>query len=291
MKTLDYSELISRNHTYVPEDTQNRIRNTRLLVAGVGMGSTVAEAAIRLGFENVALVDGDTVEGHNLNRQAFTAADIHQPKVNALATRLRAINPNATIREFNGWLRPENAATFVRDADFVFDAIDFLSMEAIVALHDECRKQRKPVVSVASAGFGAMAIYFAPDNPHTIRDIFGLPVSGPVGNTSYVENFTRLVRRIYPQLDPLVVRAMEKTFTIMEDATPCPAPHTVVGSSTMAALAMTIAVRILQGEPITHAPDVILLNLSETCTRPGLNVGNLEYSSPNDQQATLSGKA
>ena len=272
MTSLKYEDLTSRNHTYIPAETQDRIRATRVLIAGAGMGSTIGEAAVRMGFEAITLIDGDVVEGHNLNRQAFTASDIGHPKVDALAARLRAINPNAQIREINDWLGPANAGDLVRDSDLVFDAIDFLSMGAIVALHDECRVQQKPIVSVASAGFGAMAIYFSPDNPHSIREFFGLPLIGPVADSSYVKHFAQIVRRISHQLDPLTVTAMEKTFATMEDATPCPAPHLVIGSSSMAALAMTIAVRIFQGEPVTEAPELILFGWGEICTRPGLNL-------------------
>lgn len=278
MNAINYHDFVSRNHTYVPENTQNRIRETRLLIAGVGMGSTVAEAAIRFGFEHIALIDGDTVEPHNLNRQGFTASDIRRPKVEAMANRMRAINPNAKIREHISWLDPSNAAEFVRNSDFVVDAIDFLSLEAIVALHDECRSQGKPIVSVVSAGFGAMAIYFPPEGSYTIRDCFGLPSSGSVANASYVKNFAPIVRRLSGHLDPLILLAMEKTFKVMEDATPCPAPHIVVGSSTMAALAMTIATRVLQGEPVVAAPEIILVNLNEACTQAAINLENIPSS-------------
>ena len=58
------------------------------MIAGCGIGSTIAEACVRLGFEHLTLIDKDRVEAHNLNRQDFAAADIGTPKVDALARRL-----------------------------------------------------------------------------------------------------------------------------------------------------------------------------------------------------------
>ena len=71
-----YAELTQRNVGYVSDDLQARIRATRVLIAGCGIGSSFAEAAVRLGFEHITLVDGDTVAATNLNRQTFTAEDV-----------------------------------------------------------------------------------------------------------------------------------------------------------------------------------------------------------------------
>ena len=125
---------ISRNAGYVSDELQHRIRETRLLIGGCGIGSTIAEACVRLGFEHLTLIDKDQVEEHNLNRQDFTASDIGTQKVDALAKRLLSINPSASIRAVNDWVTPQNAAGFVSEADIVFDTIDFLSLEGIVAL-------------------------------------------------------------------------------------------------------------------------------------------------------------
>ena len=106
MPELRYERLVSRNAGYVSEELQGRIRTSRLLIAGCGIGSTIAEACVRLGFEHLTLIDKDQVEEHNLNRQDFTAADIGTQKVDALARRLLSINPSASIRAVNEWVTP-----------------------------------------------------------------------------------------------------------------------------------------------------------------------------------------
>jgi molybdopterin/thiamine biosynthesis adenylyltransferase len=269
---LRYEALTSRNAGYVSADLQRQIHETRLLVAGCGIGSTIAETCLRLGFRQVTLVDKDQVEPHNLNRQNFTAEDVGTQKVDALAKRLRAINPSASIHAVNDWVTPENAAGFVNDVDIVFDTIDFLSLEGIVALHDAGLAQRKPIIAPLSAGWGAAAIYFPPGSACSFRTIFGLPPTGPVAGISYVEQFMRLIDRMEAELSPDIVLALRKTLTRMDDGTPCPAPHVSVGSAAVGSLAAMMAVRFLRGDAITAAPRMIFLNLDRYCTTAGIDM-------------------
>ena len=195
MAEFNYQRFVSRNAGFVPEEVQVRIRDSRLLIAGCGVGSTIAEACVRLGFEQLTLIDKDHVEAHNLNRQDFAFADVGTPKVDALSRRLLAINPAASIHAINDWVTPENAARLVSEADIVLDTIDFLSLEGIVGLHDAAQAQARPIISAMSAGWGAAAIYIPPGGTHSFREIFGLPLTGPVGHISYVETFMCLIRK------------------------------------------------------------------------------------------------
>ncbi|TGX79503.1 hypothetical protein E5358_14850 [Palleniella muris] len=69
-------ERYSRNRIYVNAEEQKKVRNTRILLGGAGIGSIIAECALRFGFENITIVDGDKVELSNLNRQNYTEGDI-----------------------------------------------------------------------------------------------------------------------------------------------------------------------------------------------------------------------
>lgn len=59
----------ARNRLYIQEEEQEIIKNTPILFAGCGIGSNIVECALRFGFENITIVDGDTIELSNLNRQ------------------------------------------------------------------------------------------------------------------------------------------------------------------------------------------------------------------------------
>jgi tRNA A37 threonylcarbamoyladenosine dehydratase len=60
-------ERYARNRIYLSEDEQSKLKKIRLLLGGAGIGSVVAECALRLGIENITIVDGDVVEISNLN--------------------------------------------------------------------------------------------------------------------------------------------------------------------------------------------------------------------------------
>ena len=80
-------ERYSRNRIYVTPEKQRMIKDYRILLAGAGIGSIIAECALRFGFENITIVDGDVVELSNLNRQNYTVADIGKFKAEALKER------------------------------------------------------------------------------------------------------------------------------------------------------------------------------------------------------------
>jgi molybdopterin/thiamine biosynthesis adenylyltransferase len=267
-----YEDLVLRNAGYVAPELQARIRATRLLVAGCGLGSTIAEAAVRIGFEGLVLADGDEVAAHNLNRQAYTAADVGRQKVAALAARLRAINPAARVTEFDGLVDARSAPELVAAADLVLDTIDFLDLAGIAALHDEARRQGRPAISAMAAGWGAVAVYFPVGGECTFRRLFGLPEDGPVEGRSYVEHFAAVIAKLRAVLMPEVVGALAKAFTVMKDGRPCPAPQVAPGAAAVASLAMTAAVRVLAGLPITAAPRMMVADMYSVCTAPGVDL-------------------
>lgn len=272
-KVVDTKDLFIRNKGYVSDELQGKIRNTRILIAGCGIGSTIAEASVRIGFEHVILADGDKVDIHNLNRQAYSYADVDNYKVFALAKRLSNINPNLSVKEFNGWINDDNVEELVNGSDLIFDTIDFLDLATITALHDQANKQKKPIVSAVSAGWGAAAIYFPPnESACNFRTLFGLPKTGSVKDASYVKHFAVFIERISEYLEEDVVKAMQKALTVMEDGTPCPAPHLSVGSFAVASLAVTMAVKILDGKKITSAPGMILANMGAICNAEGIDL-------------------
>jgi len=270
---LTYDELVLRNDGYVPPETQDAIRKTRVLIAGCGLGSTIAEAAVRIGFDRLVLVDGDVVAVHNLNRQVYSARDVDQPKVTALARRLREINPAVEVTAVFDWVTTDNAAHLVRDVDLVFDTIDFLALPGVVALHDECQRKHLPVVSAMTVGWGAAAVYFPPhDCSATFRELFGLPPTGSVDHESYVERFAVVVERLAEVLDPAVTTVVGRALARMEDGRPCPAPQVAPGGAAIASLAITMAVRVLRGEAVVCSPHMVLIDVAAHTRSRGVDL-------------------
>jgi molybdopterin/thiamine biosynthesis adenylyltransferase len=268
---IDYETFVRRNDGYVDVDLQRRIRGTRVLIAGAGVGSAIAETALRIGFERIVLVDHDVVEAHNLNRQSFAAADIGSPKVYALARRLRATFPNAHIEAVDAWVSPENASAVVGRCDFVVDTIDFMSLTGVVALHDAAEAAQRPVISGFTAGWGAAAMFFpAFVDRVCFRSLFGLPRRGSVEGFSYVRTYANVIERLGPHLAPAVRQVLARVLPTMADGQPCPAAQVAVGAASLAALATTAMVRALAGEKVTPAPELMLLDLSRLWAGSGV---------------------
>ena len=109
------------------EKTMESLRTTRVILFGVGgVGSYAAEALIRTGLTHLTLVDGDTVQPSNLNRQLpATRATLGMPKVEALKARLLEINPDADIVAIPEYYHADDPFRFPLSAfNFIIDAID-----------------------------------------------------------------------------------------------------------------------------------------------------------------------
>ncbi len=273
-KKTQYEELTSRNLGYVEKLTQEKIAQTRVLIAGCGIGSQVAESAARLGFQKFVLIDGDTVDASNLNRQSFFRHQIDQPKVLALKENILRINPESQVTTLHQLLSAENSAEIVLQSDLIFDTIDFLDLKAIVALHDQAHSQKKMIISSFSIGFGAAAICFTPNQRgHSwLREIFDLPHKGDIGSVSYVERYIKLFSNLAAGLDPVVLKVMTQVFRDLADGKTCPAPQIAPGASAVAALCVSAAVQYLAGEKLTHGPEMIVLNLLTSLRSPGFQL-------------------
>ena len=267
-----YEQFTLRNIDYISSELQNKIRTTTILIAGCGIGSSFAEVAVRLGFENLILADGDIVNDHNLNRQCFTANDIGKLKVKALSERLKEINPSVKVQEFNEYISEKNVTQIVNDADIVFDTIDFLDLTGIIALHDECSKQRKHLITALALGWGAGCIYFPPDSKCSFRQILSLPLEGPVDQFGYAEIFSEFIYRLKEQLDPTVLNAVSKALLFMEDGRPCPASQVSPGAYAIGSFVGTLVVRILSGLPVLHSPNLLIIDMQKSLTSNALNL-------------------
>ena len=262
---MKYETFILRNSGYITELEQERIKNTKILIAGCGVGSSIAEAALRMGFINITLVDGDTVSESNLNRQFYSYSDVGKPKVEALKQRLLNICPFANIKAINAFLTKDTVSDVVSECDMIFDTVDFLDLSAITYLHDAAHAQKKPLISAVSAGWGAVVMFFSGQSSQDycqFRDLLNLPSQGDVAHCSYIEHFKPFLSSVAPLLDESILNAMAKALTMMEDNIPCPAPHLSVGSFSVAALSLTCAINYMRGEmPVEYTkPIVVSLN-------------------------------
>lgn len=118
-------ERYSRNRIYISEEEQEKIKHVRILLGGAGIGSIIAECALRFGFENITIVDGDKVEESNLNRQNYVQSDIGKYKAETLCKRLLKINPKAKITFYNTFIDKDNVEELISSHHIAINALDF----------------------------------------------------------------------------------------------------------------------------------------------------------------------
>lgn len=266
--TLRYEDLTARNAGYINAETQERIGSRRLLIAGCGIGSSLAICATRLGFRHFVLVDGDTVDTHNLNRQFYDAADVGRLKVEALRDQILRVNPQALIEVVPENLDDGNTDGIVAGADIVFDTVDFLDLKAILRLHESAHQHQKPVFTALSVGFGALVWYFPAGGAVTLPMLLRDDVSRAGGaEAAYSDVFASFVERIAPHLDEEVVVQIARVLTLLKEGRPCPAPQVAVGSFAVASLAASMIHDMLSGQPLPEAPSMVIHSLRTHTTR------------------------
>ncbi|MBB2484353.1 HesA/MoeB/ThiF family protein [Mitsuaria sp. WAJ17] len=139
---------------------QARILSGHALVIGAGgLGSPVALYLATAGVGTLTLVDHDTVDLTNLQRQIVHRQDrIGQPKVESAALTLRAINPELNVQPLQEKVDAARLDALVQSADVVLDCSDnFATRHAVNAA---CVRHRKPLVSGAAVGFdGQISVY------------------------------------------------------------------------------------------------------------------------------------
>jgi molybdopterin/thiamine biosynthesis adenylyltransferase len=258
---FSYETLVTRNRGYVSDEVQARIRATTLLVAGCGIGSSQAICAARMGFERFVLVDGDTVDAHNLNRQFYDFADVGRPKVQALRDAILRINPQAQVEAIHANLDANNTAAIVASCDMVFDTVDFLDLPAILTLHGTARALGKPVFTALSVGQGALLWYFPAGNGPSLADVIAPDVNQAASGgaaPSYADVFGLFIQRLVPYLDQEVIEQVSKVLTLMKEGRPCPASQLAIGSFAIAALALSMILDMLAGHPIPASPQLVI---------------------------------
>jgi sulfur-carrier protein adenylyltransferase/sulfurtransferase len=156
-------------HLLIPEvglAGQERLSAARVLVVGAGgLGSPVLAYLAAAGVGRILVIDDDTVDVTNLQRQIlYDTADVGESKALRAAERLRALNPQIAIDPLAMRLDASNARDLVRLVDVVVDGSDTFSTRYLV--NDACVLEGKPDVHGAIFRFdGQVSIFGAPGGP------------------------------------------------------------------------------------------------------------------------------
>lgn len=139
----------------IGEENLEKLKNSHVLVFGLGgVGGFTVEALVRAGVGELTVVDFDTVDITNLNRQIIAIqSSVGKSKAELIKERALSINPDIKINAFQEKFSEETAHIFFNDEKkyaYVVDAIDLVTHK--LKIIELCKKNGFPVISCMGTG-------------------------------------------------------------------------------------------------------------------------------------------
>jgi len=134
-------------------EAQEKLKLSNVLIIGCGgIGCTVAELLARAGVGKITLIDADSIEISNLQRQiAYTKQDVGFYKSQVLAKRLQQINPFIQVESYTKKLDESNAQDLISQQDLILDGCDNFTTRYLV--NHICTQFKIPLISASAIGF------------------------------------------------------------------------------------------------------------------------------------------
>ena len=169
-----YWEMLTRQMPLVTKEEQEKFKNAKITVIGCGgIGGATIEMLARLGVGELVLVDEDSFDTTNLNRQTLaTTDDIGRAKSETARMKVKKINPCVNVTSYNEHVSDENIDKIIDDSNLVIDALDNVLTRVIVSR--KARELKIPFVHGAIHGsLGQVTVFLA--NTPSYEEMFGLP--------------------------------------------------------------------------------------------------------------------
>ncbi len=168
-------EITALNENIIPEHYARNMKafspkdqlillSSRVSIVGLGgLGGTVTEILARIGIGTLTLIEADTFEESNLNRQFLsTHRRLKTSKTKAAIERVREINPTITVQEHDEFLDHNNAARLIESSDVIVDCLD--NIQTRFFIESAAKKAGSPLVSAAVAGAYGHVISIFPED-------------------------------------------------------------------------------------------------------------------------------
>lgn len=154
---------------------QEKLLEARVLIIGAGgLGSPVSLYLAAAGVGTIGIIDNDTVEISNLQRQiAHFTKDINAVKVESAAEKMQAINPDATIKTYHECLSSSNIRDIITDYDFIVDGTDNFPTKFLV--NDACVMENIPFSHGGILRFDGQTMTILPGRSACYRCAFRTP--------------------------------------------------------------------------------------------------------------------
>ncbi|WP_179021229.1 HesA/MoeB/ThiF family protein [Winogradskyella forsetii] len=151
---------------------QQKLKDAKILVVGAGgLGCAILPYLTASGIETIGIIDGDTIEESNLQRQIlYPEKTVNQKKVTVAKTQLEALNSNVNIETYINYLSGENAIEIFKNYNIIVDATD--SIKTRYLINDACVITQKPFVYGSVYRFEGQVSVFNYKNGPTYRCVF-----------------------------------------------------------------------------------------------------------------------
>lgn len=234
-----------RNRIYLTEEEQEKIKHVRILLGGAGIGSIIAECALRFGFESITIVDGDRVERSNLNRQNYTNGEVGKFKAESLAKRLLRINPKADIRYHNTFIDHDNVRELIEGHQIAINALDFKSDIPFV-FDQMCKEQNIPVLHPYNFGWAGFLTIVKPDG-YPLSELNPNPKNFELEMAQYVSRYGQFWNMPIAWLDKVVT-------SYRKDGLALPPPQLAIASWIAAAFCVNAMFNLATGRKVKYFP-------------------------------------
>ncbi len=158
----------------IGDEGQQRLLESRVLIIGCGaLGSPAAMYLAGAGVGTIGLVDFDTIDPTNLQRQLFYREDeAGKSKAHTLASRIAALNSEIEVKVHECLLTEKNGRDIISDYDFVIEATDNPASKYLI--DRLCFEVGRPVVIGGVSGMQGQVTTFAPGHMR-FSDFFPVP--------------------------------------------------------------------------------------------------------------------
>jgi len=196
----------SRTELLIGKEGIQKLQNAKVAIFGIGgVGSYAVEGLVRAGIKNFILVDNDTVNLTNINRQLIaTHETVGRSKVEVAKERILSINQNANVEIHEEFFMPDSKEIFDETVDYIVDCID--TVTAKIELIVRANKLKIPVISSMGTGNKLDATKFE------ITDIYKTSVC-PLAKVMRKELRNRGIEKLkvlYSKEEPIKVSANEE---------------------------------------------------------------------------------
>jgi len=167
------------------ETSSKSLADGKALIVGTGgLGSPAAYALVRAGIGTIGLVDYDTVDISNLNRQILhSTSRLGFPKVDSAEIFLHQLNPDVTIVKHNTDFNADNAAEIISGYDVIIDGVDNFSARYL--LNDACYLSHKTMIEAGVSQFEGIGMTINPGHSMCYRCLFPqMPAPGTIPSCS-----------------------------------------------------------------------------------------------------------